>query len=83
MHFTVPLTAPVQDGYKFPSEYVGQYGVYEAVHHIYSKNSHLSHLINEESNSLMTSKRYFASDLEKGIDKIRHDWRESNNLSDE
>ena len=60
---------------------MGQYGVYEAVHHIYSKNSHLSPLLNETS--LMTSKRYFASDLEKGIDKIRQEWREANNLSDE
>lgn len=31
----------------------------------------------------MASKRYFATDLEKGIDKIRQDWRESNNLSDD
>jgi len=42
MHFTVPLTAPTQTGYKFPSEYIGQYGVYEAIHHIYTKNSNLS-----------------------------------------
>jgi len=34
-HFTVPLRTGVSGGYKFPGEYVGQYGVYEAVRHIY------------------------------------------------
>ena len=39
MHYTVPLTSATGDNYKFPSEYIGQYGVYEAIKHIYSKNS--------------------------------------------
>ncbi len=78
MHFTVPLRAPVQDGYQFPSEYIGQYGVYDAVHHIYSKNASLSHLIKEDGKSLLTSKKYMAADLEKGIDAIRQEWRAAN-----
>ena len=35
MHYTVPLTTFVGGDYKFPSEYMGQYGVFEAVRHIY------------------------------------------------
>ena len=35
MHYTVPLTAKVGGGYKFPSKYIGQYGVFEAIRHIY------------------------------------------------
>jgi len=31
----------------------------------------------------MTSNRYFASDLEKGIDKIRQEWREVNSLGED
>lgn len=82
MHFTIPLkTHPV--AYNFPSEYIGQYGVYEAVKHIYQKNSHLAHLISDDDNSLHVSKRYFATELEKGIDKIRQDWRDANNLGDD
>lgn len=83
MHYTVPLRAPVQDGYQFPSEYIGQYGVYDAVHHIYSKNSNLAHLIKDDGKSLLTSKRYFASELETGIDKIRQEWREAHNMSED
>lgn len=82
MHFTVPLQAPTADGYKFPGEYIGQYGVYEAVHHIY-KNSHMSNLISEDGHSLFTNKRYFATDLEKGIDRIREDWRAANSISED
>jgi hypothetical protein len=82
MHHSVPLRAPTQDGYQFPGEYIGQYGVYEAVNHIYA-NSHLKHLISEDGNSLFTNKKYFASDLEKGIDNIRQDWRAANSISDD
>ena len=35
MHYTVPLTTGVGAGYEFPSKYIGQYGVFEAVRHIY------------------------------------------------
>jgi len=35
MHYTVPLKTGLWDGYQFPGEYVGQYGVYDAVRHIY------------------------------------------------
>jgi hypothetical protein len=78
MHYTVPLTCATGDNYKFPAEYIGQYGVYEAVKHIYSKNSGLAHLVSEDGNSLKTSNKYFASEVEKGIDYIRQEWRQKN-----
>lgn len=34
-HFTVPLYTANANGYKFPSEYIGQYGIYEAIKHVY------------------------------------------------
>jgi hypothetical protein len=34
-HYTVPLNTANQNGFVFPSEYVGQYGTYEAVKHVY------------------------------------------------
>lgn len=83
MHYTVPLTSATADNYTFPSEYIGQYGVYEAVKHIYSKNAHLAHLVSEDGNSLMTSNKFFASELEKGVEHIRTQWREKNQLNDD
>jgi len=64
-HATTPLTTASTDGFKYPGNYVGQYGTYEAVSHIYKSNPHMSHLVKE--NSLYVSNRYFAADLEKGI----------------
>jgi len=74
MHFTTPLTSITHaDGFSFPGEYVGQYGVYEAVKHIYQRNSNMTDLVKDDS--LYVSKRYFSTDLEKGIEQIRDEWR--------
>ncbi len=81
MHYTVPLTCGTGDNYTFPSEYIGQYGVYEAVKHIYTKNAHLAHLVKEES--LLTSNKFFASELEKGINHIRDEFRQKHSLNED
>ena len=83
MHYTVPLKTAVAGGYEFPSEYVGQTGTYEAIKHIYSSSSQLSSLINSENGDLHVSKRYFATDLEKGIQDIRDSFRTKQGLSDD
>lgn len=36
MHYTIPITTPMTNGFKFPSTYVGQYGVYDALKHVIS-----------------------------------------------
>ena len=66
MHFTVPLVTPTP-GYKFPSEFIGQYGVYEAVKHIYQNSSGLKHLVSDDGSELHVSKKFFSTDCEKGI----------------
>jgi len=40
-------------------------------------------LINEDGSALHVSKRYFATDLEKGIENIRTEWREKNGIADD
>lgn len=72
-HFTVPIVTGTADGYSFPGEFVGQYGVYEALHHIYSKTPSLKHLISDDS--LYINREHFAADTEKAIDGIRKDFR--------
>jgi hypothetical protein len=34
-HYTVPLQTANSNGFKFPGEYLGQYGTYEAIKHVY------------------------------------------------
>ena len=83
MHYTVPLVTGQSGGYKFPSEYVGPYGVYDALKHIYSKSRHLSHLVHSNGSELHVSKRYFASDLEKAILSIRNEWRDAHKIPEQ
>ena len=83
MHYTVPLTSAVGAGYKFPSEYMGQYGVFEAVRHIYTRSSQLKSLVSEDGSELHVSKRYFSTDCEKAIQDVRTQWRDEQGLSDD
>ena len=78
VHYQIPMTHATPDGFKFPGEYVGQYAVYEAIRHIYQQSKELKHLLKEES--LFINKNFFASDLEKGIDKVRNTFREKHNI---
>jgi len=82
MHYTVPLTTSVGGNYKFPSEYMGQYGVYEALRHIYSSSDKLKGLVSADGDELYVSKKYFASDLEKAVQGVRDTWREANQIDD-
>lgn len=77
-HYTVPLNVANHNGFVFPGEYVGQYGVYEAVQHVYEKNESLNHLLHDDY--LLTNTRYFATDMEKGIEKIRDEFRSQNRI---
>jgi hypothetical protein len=40
-------------------------------------------LISEDGNSLKTSNKYFASELEKGIENIRSEWRQKHQINDD
>lgn len=81
MHYTVPIFAETHnDGFTFPGEYVGQYGSYEAVKHIYQSNENLKGLVKDDS--LMISQRYFATELEKGVERIRDSWRQKNGVGE-
>jgi len=78
VHYTLPLNMTPSDGFQFPGEYAGQYGVYDAIHHIYSQSKELKPLLKEES--LLINKNYFGSDLEKAILDIRTDFRNKHHL---
>ena len=64
VHFTQNLSSPTPDGFNFPSEYVGQYGCYDAVRHVYANSSHLKHLLNEKDGSIHISKKNFGIEME-------------------
>mmetsp|Transcript_18181 Transcript_18181/g.31100 ORF Transcript_18181/g.31100 Transcript_18181/m.31100 type:complete len:316 (-) Transcript_18181:523-1470(-) len=80
-HYTVPLNTANNNGFVFPSQYVGQYGVYDAIKHVYNSSKVLSSLIKEDH--LLTSEKYFATDMEKAIEQIRADFRAKNKIAED
>jgi menaquinone-dependent protoporphyrinogen IX oxidase len=50
------------------------------VKHIYERNANMKDLVKDDS--LMVSNRYFATDLEKGIESIRDEWRQKNEIAE-
>ena len=78
VHFTIPLNFGTADGFQFPSEYVGQYGVYDAVKHLYNQSKDLKPLLKEES--LYVNRKYFSSDMEKSIESVRASFREKHKI---
>jgi len=68
-HYTVPLNTSNPNGFVFPGEYMGQYGVYDAVKHVYKNNESLKHLVHEDH--LLTNQRYFATEMERGIENLK------------
>ena len=83
MHYTVPLTTAVGGNYKSPSEYMGQYGSYEAIRHIYRSSEKLRSLVSADGSELHINKKFFASDLEKAVMDVRASWRDSHGIPDD
>jgi hypothetical protein len=77
-HYTVPLTTANHNGFVFPSEYVGQYGVYDAVKHVYNKTESLKNLLKDDY--LLVNRRYFSTDIEKGVDGLKVNFRAKYNI---
>jgi len=75
-HYTVPLMTANTNGFQFPGEYIGQYGVFDATKHVYQKTSSMQNLIQDDS--ILVNKRYFSSDMEKAIGQIRTQFRTEN-----
>jgi len=69
----VPLNQANTNGFVFPGEYMGQYGVYEAIKHVYNSTDRLRPLLKEDH--LLTNKRYFATEMETAIGGIRSKFR--------
>lgn len=49
MHYTIPIFTPMLDGFRFPSSYIGQYGVYEALRHLLLHDRENAHNVGQSS----------------------------------
>lgn len=80
IYYTIPIE-PVTFQYHFPSEYVGQYGVYQTIRELYKRDPNSKDLIGKES--IFVKQRSQHIYTERIIDKVRHEFREKNNIPED
>jgi hypothetical protein len=64
--------------YVYPSHYVGQYGAYDAIRHVYTKSGLFPHLVKE--NSILASRQFSLDHIEKARMKIQSQFREKHQI---
>ena len=64
----------------FPSNYIGQYGAYEAIRHIFSKSNEFNFLLKE--NSLYLSRHHSVEDIEKARKNVSEEFRAKHNIAE-
>ena len=77
-HYTVPINTANTNGFMFPGEYVGQYGVYDAVKHVYQSSNTHKGLVQDDH--LLANTRYFSSEMEVGIQNLRTQFRSEHGI---
>jgi hypothetical protein len=65
----------------FPSHYIGQYGSYDALKHIYIKSGLFNHLVKE--NSIYVSREHSLDHIERARMKIRDEFRQKHNIEND
>jgi len=81
MHYSIPMLTALPDGFRFPSQYMGQYGTYDALRHIFENDAQSEHLIGE--NKIRLSKRHFAAETEAVVERRRAQFRQAHSISDD
>lgn len=79
--YTYALKQINKKNYVYPSHYIGQYGVYDAMRHIFIKSGLFKENVLE--NSIMVSRFHSLDDVEKARQKVSEDFRKAHNLSNE
>jgi len=80
IYYTIPIE-PITYQYIFPSEYVGQYGVYYATRELYKRNPESLDYLQE--NSIYARQQNHQVYTERIINKIRKEFREKNGISED
>lgn len=81
MHYSTPLATGNSTNYRFPGQFCGQYGVYDALKHVMENYKPMSHLVQQDH--VLLSQKYFAMDTEKAITSRREAFREENGISED
>jgi len=73
MHYSIPQVTAIADGFRFPGLYSGQYGVYDAISHLFSKHKPSAQYLRD--GSVLLSKKGFAGQTEAAVEYQREQFR--------
>lgn len=76
--YTLALRQINKRGFVYPSHYLGQYGAYDALRHLYLKSGLFTDLVKQ--NSLLASRDHIFDDIEKARVKIAQEFRNKHNI---
>jgi hypothetical protein len=79
--YTLALKQINRRGFVFPSHYIGQYGAYDALKHLWTKSGLFTDLVKE--NSILASRNHTFDDIEKARLKLRDEFRNKHNLDND
>ena len=76
--YTLSLKSINKRWYVYPSHYIGQYGSYDALKHIFTKSGLFTDFVKE--NSIITSREHSLDHIERARLKIKDDFRNKHNI---
>ncbi len=76
--YTLALKQINRRHYVYPSHYIGQYGAYEALKHLWTESGLFKHHVLD--NSLLASRHHSLDDIEKARSVINNNFRQKNNI---
>jgi hypothetical protein len=79
--YTLALKTINRRFFVFPSHYVGQYGAYDAIRHLWTKSGLFNHYVKESS--ILASREHSLDDIEKARSKLRDQFRAKYNIDNE
>jgi hypothetical protein len=79
--YTLALKQINKRWFVFPSQYVGQYGAYDAMRHLWQRSGLFPQYLRE--NSILASREHFLDDVEKARIKIRDEFRNKHKIDNE
>lgn len=77
--YTYALKQINRKNFVYPSHYIGQYGVYDALRHIFIKSGLFNEFVKEDS--ILVSRFHSLDDVEKARLKVAEEFRKAHNLS--
>jgi len=81
MHYSINQVTALPDGFRYPGQYTGQYGVYDAVRHLFEQHAPSKRFLG--NNTVSLSRKDYARQMEEAVTGNRNQFRERHGIEDD